>query len=63
MVEESLTFCKICTVDYDVKATAKIQQCQCVFSKECLHEYLGFEIKACSYAITCPDSNCLKKAF
>ena len=48
-------------VEYILKASTQIQQCQCVFCKECLQEYLRYEIISGSYEITCPDTNCLKK--
>jgi len=58
---EPMVLCKICLVDYSPKETYKIQQCHCVFCKECLQQYLSFEIMAGAYEISCPDSQCPKE--
>ena len=59
--EQTLVLCKICMVDYDFKQVQKIKICNCLYCKECLFEYLKFEIMAGAYEITCPDAACSKK--
>ena len=58
--EQTLVLCKICMVDYDLKQVQKIKICNCLYCKECLFEYLKFEIMAGAYKITCPDAKCPK---
>ena len=58
--EQTLVFCSICMVDYDLKQVQKIKKCHCLYCKECLFEYLKFEIMAGSFKITCPDAKCPK---
>eukprot|EP00093_Oithona_nana_P009688 09688.XXX_96590_93889_1 [CDS] Oithona nana genome sequencing. len=60
--EESPVFCKICLVEYHPRETHKIWQCNCLFCQECLKQYLGFEIMAGAYEISCPDSQCEKES-
>ena len=59
--EQTLVLCNICMVDYDLKQVQKIKICNCLYCKECLFEYLKFEIMVGAYDITCPDAACPKK--
>ena len=58
--EQTLVFCSICMVDYDLKQVQEIRKCCCLYCKECLFEYLKFEIIVGAYKITCPDAKCPK---
>ena len=55
-----MVLCSICMVDYDLTQVQKIEKCHCIYCKECLFEYLKFEIMAGTYKITCPDAKCPK---
>eukprot|EP00095_Tigriopus_kingsejongensis_P012636 maker-scaffold1516_size37830-snap-gene-0.8 protein:Tk12636 transcript:maker-scaffold1516_size37830-snap-gene-0.8-mRNA-1 annotation:"probable e3 ubiquitin-protein ligase rnf144a isoform x2" len=53
--------CKICLVDVPMRETFKLQNCGCSFCKECLNQYVCFEIMEGAYDISCPDSECDKQ--
>ena len=55
-----MVLCSICMVDYDLTQVQKIEKCHCIYCKECLFEYLKFEIMTGAYKITCPDAKCTK---
>eukprot|EP00094_Tigriopus_californicus_P011726 TCALIF_11329-PB protein Name:"Similar to RNF144A Probable E3 ubiquitin-protein ligase RNF144A (Homo sapiens)" AED:0.18 eAED:0.18 QI:50/1/0.8/1/1/1/5/450/749 len=59
--DEPEVACKICLLDIPMKETAKLQNCGCSFCKECLNQYICFEIMEGAYDISCPDSECEKQ--
>lgn len=58
-VPSSLLLCKLCLTE-NVKGhqVFKIQQCGCLFCKECMNSYVAFEIQEGAYDISCPDAQC-----
>ena len=56
--QDTMVFCSICMVDYDLEQVQKIKKCHCLYCKDCLFDYLKFEIMVGAYEITCPDAKC-----
>jgi E3 ubiquitin-protein ligase RNF144 len=50
--------CKICLVDYPVSFMVKLEGCGCLFCKECMYQYITFEVMEGAYDISCPDQEC-----
>jgi len=50
--------CKICLVDYPPSAMSKLEDCTCTFCKECMNQYITFEVMEGAYDISCPDQDC-----
>lgn len=56
--KEAEQLCKICLIEYPPKEMAKLQTCGCIFCKECMAQYVTFEVMSGSYDISCPDPDC-----
>ncbi|CAB4061520.1 RNF144 [Lepeophtheirus salmonis] len=54
--------CKICLCDfYNPKDMVRLEQCGCSsYCKDCIVQYLTFEILEGAYEISCPDAECEK---
>jgi len=50
--------CKICLVDYSPVMMVKLDDCGCSFCKECMSQYITFEVMEGAYDISCPDQDC-----
>lgn len=50
--------CKICLVDYPLSHMVKLEDCACMFCKECMGQYILFEVMEGAYDISCPDRDC-----
>lgn len=50
--------CKICLYDCPQTLMVKIEDCGCAFCKDCLRQYITFEVMEGAYDISCPDPNC-----
>ena len=51
--------CKICLYDCPKSQMVKLDDCGCTFCKDCLRQYIGFEVMKGAYDVTCPDPGCL----
>jgi len=50
--------CKICLFDCPASAMIKIDECGCSFCKDCMQQYISFEVMEGAYDISCPDPDC-----
>eukprot|EP00092_Neocalanus_flemingeri_P008234 GFUD01008879.1.p1 GENE.GFUD01008879.1~~GFUD01008879.1.p1 ORF type:complete len:723 (+),score=158.25 GFUD01008879.1:627-2795(+) len=50
--------CKICLYDCPVSAMVKLEDCGCDFCKDCMQQYINFEVMEGAYDISCPDPGC-----
>jgi len=50
--------CKICCYDCPASAMVKLDECGCSFCKECMQQYIAFEVMEGAYDISCPDPDC-----
>jgi len=50
--------CKICLFDCPAAAMVKIEECGCSFCRDCMQQYITFEVMEGAYDISCPDPDC-----
>jgi len=50
--------CKICLYDCPALSMIKIEDCGCFFCKDCMQQYITFEVMEGAYDISCPDPEC-----
>merc|ERR1719225_1612633 len=50
--------CKICLYDCPQTLMVKLEDCGCAFCRECLRQYITFEVMEGAYDISCPDPHC-----
>jgi len=50
--------CKICLYDCPVSAMVRLDDCGCAFCRDCMQQYITFEIMEGAYEISCPDPVC-----
>jgi len=50
--------CKICLYDCPVSAMVNLDDCGCAFCRDCMQQYITFEIMEGAYDISCPDPAC-----
>jgi E3 ubiquitin-protein ligase RNF144 len=50
--------CKICLYDCPLSAMIKLDDCGCSFCKDCMQQYIMFEVMEGAYDISCPDPGC-----
>jgi len=50
--------CKICLYDCPASAMIKLDECGCSFCKDCMQQYITFEVMEGAYDISCPDPEC-----
>jgi len=50
--------CKVCLYDCPVSAMIKLDDCGCSFCKDCMQQYIMFEVMEGAYDISCPDPGC-----
>jgi len=51
--------CKICLLDCPQSSMVKLEDCGCTFCRECLKQYISFEVMEGAYDVSCPDPNCV----
>jgi len=50
--------CKICLYDCPASAMIKLDDCGCSFCRDCMQQYIIFEVMEGAYDISCPDPGC-----
>lgn len=50
--------CKICLFDCPSTAMVKVEECGCSFCRDCMQQYITFEVMEGAYDISCPDPDC-----
>jgi len=50
--------CKICLYDCPISAMVRLEDCSCSFCKDCMQQYITFEVMEGAYDISCPDPGC-----
>ncbi|KAL0270814.1 UNVERIFIED_CONTAM: hypothetical protein PYX00_008104 [Menopon gallinae] len=53
--------CKLCLLEVPLSLSMEINQCGCVFCRDCMKLYVEFEIQEGAYDISCPDAQCHKQ--
>jgi len=50
--------CKICLFECPQSLMVKLEDCGCTFCRDCLKQYISFEVMEGAYDVSCPDPNC-----
>lgn len=58
---EPIMLCKLCLMEVPLSQSMEINQCGCVFCRDCMRLYVEFEIQEGAYDISCPDAQCNKQ--
>jgi len=53
--------CKICLESLPTSAMVRLRQCGCSFCRECMLQYVAYEVAERAYDISCPDPECVAK--
>ena len=51
--------CCICLIDCPQSSMVKLENCGCTFCRECLKQYISFEVMEGANNVSCPDPNCV----
>lgn len=55
--------CKICLYECPQSLMVKLEDCGCTFCRDCLKQYISFEVMEGAYDVTCPDPSCATQEF